>query len=167
MTEYVGSNVDIEKLRRLYVRNETAKAMLDLFAGRERSWGKTNVSTILNKLKVAGYICSRGEVVHVFKELESVSAGKFKAGRKGHPSRFEWAVSQISVGQVAAEEGESFEIVEGEEAEPEEEEASISESGAVHRLIVRLGVAIELPIDLTTTEAERLATLVRAIPFGE
>ena len=58
----------------------------------------------------------RGDVIWVFRKLESFGCGSFKVGRKGHQSRFEWDVKMVGVGQAAAGETEQVEEVSPEEA---------------------------------------------------
>ena len=92
----------IDQLRRLYNTNPAARAILDMLAARERNATVTKVETAHANIVARGTSCGFYEVVRALKELAELGYGKFKAGRKGHKSRIEWAVDVVSLGQVAA-----------------------------------------------------------------
>ena len=108
MTIAAPSEVDQKRLVRLYADDPAARALLDHFANRERNQNTSTVRRVTANLGEEESPLSRGDIIRVFKELESIGCGMFKAGRKGHESRFEWRVASKSVGQVAA--GETSEI---------------------------------------------------------
>ena len=84
--------------------------------------------------------------------LEQAGCGQFVVGRRGQPSRFEWAFSCISLGQAAAGEDVKLEAAEDPLPEIEEEqlEAAVAASSqpltltqAKSALSKSLGVPIE------------------------
>ncbi|MBK8230679.1 MAG: hypothetical protein IPK72_08890 [Candidatus Eisenbacteria bacterium] len=156
--------VDVAKLRKIYKESAEARAVFDHFASRARNWSTTTVGRIQANVEAAGAVVSRGNVIDVFKALEDAGCGKFKIGRKGWESRFEWSAQMVSVGQAAAGEPVKVEEVTKEEAEGEEGELALRHS---FRLRPDFSIAIELPRNLTAAEAERLAQFVRSLPFGE
>jgi hypothetical protein len=158
------SSVDVKKLQRLYTGNAGARAVLDHFASRERNWGVTPVGRIQAILQGGGTAVSRGDVIHVFKALEDAGCGAFKVGRKGWESRFEWTAQMVSVGQAASGESVKVEEVTQDEIIGEESELALRHSFQLRPDAV---VTIELPRNLTTTEADRLARFVQSLPFDQ
>ena len=154
--------VDFNELRSFYNENDSAKAVLDHFASRERNWGTTTVDRIHSNL---GGNVSRGDVIWVFRKLDSFGCGSFKVGRKGHQSRFEWDVKMVEVGQAAAGETEQVEEVSPEEAGEENRGNSLFKH--TFRLRPDQSVTVELPADLTSQEAARMARFIETLPFQD
>lgn len=158
-----GFHIDGKTLQKLYRENSQARAVFDHFASRERNWRTTTVDRIQANVEAAGTRLSRGDVIEVFKVLEDAGCGKFKVGRKGWESRFEWTAQMVSVGQVASGEKDKVEQVTKEEIEGEEVELALRHT---FRLRPTFSVTMELPKNLTTIEAERFAQFVRSLPFS-
>ncbi len=154
--------VDIRRLRKLYGSDPAARIILDHLASRDRSWRTTSVDQLLSTLRAVEEDVSRGEAIGVFKELEECGCGQFKAGRKGWPSRFEWTVQMVGVGQAAAGETEQIEEVTEADLAEEESRASLRHT---YRLRPDVAISLDLPKDLTPGEAERLAQYIRTLPF--
>ena len=154
--------VDFDGLRSFYTGHDSAKAVLDHFASRERNWGTTTVDRIHSNL---GGNVSRGDVIWVFRQLDSFSCGSFKIGRKGHQSRFEWDVKMVEVGQAATGETEQVDEVSPEEAG--EENGANSLFKHTFRLRPDQSVTVELPADLTSQEAARMARFIETLPFQD
>jgi hypothetical protein len=164
MTIIAPAEVDQKRLIDLYAEDVAACALLDHFANRERNQNTSTVRRVTANLAEDESPLSRGDIIRVFKELESIGCGIFKAGRKGYESRFEWRVSSKSVGQVAA--GETSEI--DAEVPPAGENADELADQLVdhsYRLRPSLQITLALPPDLTTSEAERLARFILTLPF--
>ncbi|MGE0327307.1 MAG: hypothetical protein AB7K71_03355 [Polyangiaceae bacterium] len=108
----------------------------------------------------------RGDLVERLKELDAAGAGRFVAGRRGHPSRFEWQLLP-AVRQAALDGSEP------EEAKNEAPQAGVPSSPQkpplfiVHQLHLRPNAVAELklPTDFSTADAERLCALIRLLPF--
>jgi hypothetical protein len=157
-----GQEIDRKKLRSLYVGDKNAKAVLDYFSARERNRSITTVDRLLHKLIADGDDMSRGDVVGVLQRLDEVGCGRFIPGRKGHPSRFEWAVNLVDVGRAAA--GESIETFEAaSDSDPDDGQDVLLEHH--FRLRKDLEVPFRLPADFTAAEAARLAAFIQTIPF--
>jgi len=148
------------ELQSVYNESAQAKAMLDHFASRERNRRTTTIERLLSNLNNDGAALSRGDVIKVLQWLEKLGCGQFIAGRKGHPSRFEWSVGLVDVGRAAA--GEAVEI----EAAPVNEPEPADDLLEHHfRLRKDLDVPLRLPADLNGTEAARLAAFIQTLPF--
>ena len=163
MTTQESKKLDFKKLRQLYKDKPAARAVLDHLASRERNWSSTTVDRIQTNVGTNGGDVSRADIVGVFRELEASGCGTFKAGRKGWPSRFEWAVQMVSVGQAAAGETEKVEEI-TEEDQGEEDGANALRHS--FRLRPDVTVTFELPANVTAGEAQRLADFLKTVPFS-
>ncbi len=150
-----------EDLQSLYDENPHAKAALDHFASRERNRHTTTLDRLLYSLSEDGSTMSRGDLIKILRRLEELDCGRLIAGRKGHPSRFVWAVGMVDVGRAAA--GQSVKIEPAPATEADEPQDDLLE----HRFRLRkdLEVPLRLPADLSTTEASRLAAFIQSLPF--
>ena len=146
MTSDISKNV-IEAIRKLYRSEAAARALFDWTAQRERDATATSIDRLSNRLGI-----SRGEAVALARALEQAGCGQFVVGRRGQPSRFEWAFSCISLGQAAAGEDVKLEAAEDPLPEIEEEqlEAAVAASSqpltltqAKSALSKSLGVPVE------------------------
>jgi len=162
------AQINQAELQTLYGASDEAKAVLDHFANRERNQSTSTVRRLLVTLKNDGVAMSRGQLVRVLKELDELGCGDFKAGRKGHESRFLWNVSSRSVGQVAAgEDGDIDEVsAEAEEMDDDDDELDDEIIEHVYQLRPGLSVRLNLPADLSTREADRLAAFIKTLPFS-
>ena len=158
-----SNKVDIKKLRKLYLEDDSARAVLDHFASRERNWGTTTIDRIHSNLLNEGQNVYRGDVIQVFRKLEDCGCGSFMVGRKGWKSRFEWNVQMVGVGQAAAGETEQVEEVSQEEKGEENEGDNLFKH--TFRLRSDQSVTVELPVDLTAQEATRMARFIETLPF--
>jgi hypothetical protein len=150
----------VDELRKLYKSNAAARSLLDYFAARERNARRSPVERLC---AVTGI--SRADVIDLFRKLEEMSLGRFLVGRRGQPSRFEWDFAMISVGQAAT--GETANI-EQDEIEDVTEEAIAGSDGIKHHFRLRpdFPVELELPANLTSAEANRLADFIKTLPFN-
>ena len=158
-----GFKVDLVKLRNLYDENSSARAVLDHFARRERNRRTTPVDRIQSTVSAEGGKISRWDVIKVFRELQKCGCGNFLVGRRGGASRFEWDVEMVGVGQAAARETEQVEEVSLEEAEEEDGDNNLFKH--IFRLRIDQSVTVELPKDLTSQEAARMARFIETLPF--
>lgn len=153
----------LEKLRTLYKTDQTARLMLDVFAGYQRNRRTIKVDNLLWKLRQQSADVSRAEVVKVFKELEDSGFGKYMPGRWEHPSRFEWNANLIEVGKAASGDEDVIEPLEAAALGDSSDEPDMVEH--LFRLRPDLQVLLELPENLTRNEAARLAEFVKSLPF--
>ena len=154
--------VDIEGLKSVYNENSSSKAVLDHFACRERNLGMTTVNRIHSNL---GGNVSWKDVIWVFRKLDSLGCGSFKVGRKGHQSRFKWDVKMVEVGQAAA--GKTAQVEEVSPEEAGEENGGNSLFKHTFRLRPDQSVTVELPADLTSQEAARMARFIETLPIQD
>jgi len=163
MAGIIGSDVDLGGIRAFYSDDAAARALLDHLAGRERNRAVTPVERLLVNVSREGTELSRGNVIRVLRRLAELGCGTFVPGRRGYKSRFEWDASLVSVGQVAAGEADEFEDA------PEKDAGNDDVEMLKHGFQLRrdLPVDLELPADLTPSEAERLAGFIRTLPFTE
>lgn len=150
---------DVDRLRQLYQSDETARAFLDHCAQRQRNQTETTIDRSLNNLKQLGGTFTRADLIRVLKALAEIGCGEFVTGRRGWPLRFVWGTDMIGVGRVAAGEDQQIEQY-SEDEEP-------TRSLLTHAFYLRPDtlVELELPIDLSPDEADRLAKFVNALPF--
>jgi hypothetical protein len=161
-------NIDTQRLRRLYRSDESAKAVFDHLAKRERSRKELAVERLAINIANEGSKASRADVMRVLKELERAGCGKYIPGRKGHQSRFSWDVDMVAVGRNAAGQDTPIEQVDAATLAEDDSTEGVSVDGEVthsFRLRPDLSVDLKLPSDLTSTEATRLADFVRTLPF--
>jgi hypothetical protein len=167
MVDRNGDKVDIRRIKGLYGQAPANKAALDYFAARQKNSAKTTVDRLLAALRQEGHDVPRADIIELFKALEEAKCGAFVVGRKGHPTRFEWSASLVSVGRAAT--GEVGEIEALSEAEEEELEDDAASAELIsHRFVLRpdFEVQLQLPSDLTAVEASRLSEFVRTLPFA-
>lgn len=158
------NNTSVEKLRQLYKKDKVARLMLDKFAGYQRNRGTMKVDHLLWMLRAIDADITRSDIVRVFKELESLGYGRYVLGRWSHPSRFQWSASLSEVGRAASgEEATVQQLSEDSDQLEEEEEPDL----LAHNFQLRpdLQITVELPADLTRTEAGRLAKFIESLPF--
>ena len=161
----MSDGVNVDGLREMYRQNAVARAFLDHAAQRERDRAETTVDRIHAVLKGEGTDPSRGELVSVFQQLETFRCGKFIIGRRGKPSRFAWSASISDVGRAAV--GEQQTVSEIPETAVEAMEESAELLTHAYHLCSDMAVSFDLPADLTTFEADRLAAFVKSLPMDE
>jgi hypothetical protein len=159
--------IDIGTLRSLYQSSPVAKAALDHFAAREKRRWETTVERLQGIVRQELTDVSRGDIIEIFRMLESANCGRFVVGRRGHLSRFEWSSNLIAVGKAAAGEPMSAEEMAGDDGDPVLEEDDDERFTVSHHFRLRpdLEISLCLPPDLTTQEASRIADFVRTLPF--
>src|SRR5579862_5128887 len=163
------NEVDIRTLRSAYDSRDDFRHLFDYFAGRQKNSKETKVDRIL---EIGGRRVVRRVAVEFFRLLESAGCGKFIAGRLGRASRFSWAVSLSSVGKAASGHTEFVEdIIPEDDADESVEAPDFAPKGPslrLHRYHLRpdLELTIGLPTDLTVLEANRLAEMVKTLPFS-
>ena len=157
MAARIGMGPIIKVLQRAYKVEFALRAVCDEFAARGKS---TRTSTVDRTVERTGL--GRSDVIEVFRRFENLDLGKFLVGRRGQPSRMEWKYRLVDVGQAAA--GELGDI---EPADDLEDEDGIGTRFMRHSFQLRPDVAVqlELPGNLSRTEAARLADFIKTLPF--
>jgi hypothetical protein len=159
-------DIDVAGLRDLYKASVVAQAALDHFGRRRKNSGITTVDRLQERLVRLGHEVSRNEVVDLLRTLGKLGCGKFVVGRRGGRSRLRWSVGLREVGQLAA--GEDVAVPQLETAEHEEGDGPEAGANREHRYWLRpeLEVLLELPPNLTASEASRLADFIRTLPMA-
>ena len=152
----------IAQLRHLYARSTAYQAIFDHFAGRTHNRGTTTVDRVIEKVRQEGGDASRKDVIDLFRKLEEIGVGKFRNGRRGHPSRFEWTSQLTTVGSVASGESTEVDPYGGEDEEGESESEMITHE---YKLRPNLTLELSLPEDFSEREAQRLGDFVRTLAF--
>lgn len=172
---------NIKQLRDKYSDSSLIKALMDCFAKRKNNSNTVKVNRLQTILSWQGESVRWGDLVKALKDLEALGYCRYVEGRRGHPSRVEWHVGIISLGQAAAglrEDIEGAEVI----AEPKEDEFddgdARSENGRQLETVVGkesmvvsyplrpdLVIQLEVPISLSQHEADRLASFIKTLPF--
>ena len=159
-----SQGIDVDKVRKLYDKNSTARLFFDNMASRQRNQNETKVDRILAILKSEGNEVPRGEIINLFKQLQDAGCGQFVPGRHSWPSRFVWSVESLGAAKVATGEVQEAQSIADGEGLGNESQDMIKH---VFNLRSDLEVSFELPLDLTEKESERLATFLRSLPMEE
>jgi hypothetical protein len=159
----VANRVDDDELQRFYRSDRAFAKICDYLAGRERNSTESTVDRLSQVTDL-----SRADVIAVLRVLASMGLGEFVIGRRGQKSRLEWKVGCVSVARVAR--GEATNIVATEDIAVAEKESA--GKGGAHETLIHIfrlrpdfPVEMELPANLTASEAQRLADFVRTLPF--
>jgi hypothetical protein len=162
------------RLQELYRADGTARTLFDDAAARSYSVARTSVDRIA---RIAG--TTRATAVDLCKRLDEIGVGSYKRAytKDGDrfPARIHWHYAPRSIGRVAK--GETDELL---DLRLEDADDDVEQRGAIngsstrqrrprdfieHRFPLREGriAILELPMDLTRAEAERLATFIAAL----
>jgi hypothetical protein len=157
--------MDIAELKSAYEGNQVVQAICDHMANRDKNQTETKLHRMLTHLVNDGFDFKRGEVIGAFRALESVGCGKYVEGRHGWPSRFVWVTKSLHVSAVAKGQEELVSDTSANDNSDISEDIEFIE----HSFVLRpdLPVSFELPVDLTETEASRIAAFIKTLPFGE
>ena len=163
--------INLNRLKQLYASRPTAKALLTYLANWNGSpAGPQAVDQLLARLITEQKAnVNRGELIRTLRDFAKAGCGRFRVGRRGQPSRFEWGSAVPSVGRTVT--GIALPAPEP-TAAPEAKPKTVSTHASnqlVHAYHLRQGllISLQLPVDLTPHEARRLAVFVRTLPFAE
>jgi len=169
MGEKTSLNVDTQELQTLYSSSRKAATLFDYLSSRERNYRETRPETLMLRVsQQSGFTFERSEMIRFLRSIENAGCGKYIEGRRGHNSRFVWHVRMSDVGRVAKGEQIEVSVVNGEETATMEPDGAAQEEAAItHRFYLRPNFLVEmnLPKDVRTTEAERIADWVKTLPF--
>ena len=150
-----------EKLQNLFTESEIARDLFEAFSRRIKDSKQTTVERAANIVS-----CEYVEMRDIMMRLGDMGVGEYIMGRKGHPSRIAWNYSIRSLGEVAAGTSDNPAGI-GHDADVED--GTSDETGKLisHAFQLREDCQIELnlPADLTTREAERLALFIKTVPY--
>jgi hypothetical protein len=162
----------VARLQELYHADDKARALLDDAAGRSYSVARTSVDRIA---RIVG--TTRAKAVDLCMLLDDIGVGTFKRAytRDGDkfPARMHWHYVLRSIGLAAKGEAHDLRLVE--DASEDVEHADTINTSSTHQLRscdtiehrfpLRQGriAILELPIDLTKEEADRLSNFIAAL----
>jgi hypothetical protein len=171
MTLHATIDDRLDTVRAHYRKDAVAKALYDHLAASVSFKVETTVESLER-----GAGIEHSAVVAFVKTVAGWGLGCFIVGRLGHKSRIKWFVNPIHLARRARGDdvGSALSAVDddavGAEGGPHDElsEPAAPSQLVEHRFRLRPGVDItlRLPGDLTGSEAERVSTLVRALPIG-
>jgi len=97
-------DADVVGLRDAYGKDEGIRLVIDHFAARERNQHVTNADSLVSSLRRSKTPLPRSAVIRVLRSLDALGLGRFIAGRKGYPTRFEWHERSLSIRDMASQE---------------------------------------------------------------
>ena len=161
------SNDIINLLRGFYGESELSRAFFEILARRKNDTRVTKVDRILGLLLNDGARVVRQDVVRLMQRLSEMGLGKFVVGRHSKPSRFEWQTSALDAARAASGESNEIDLSAPPVSEAEQDDSG-EEDMLEHRFHLRpdFNLTMELPVDLTPVEAERLAAFIKTLPLG-
>jgi hypothetical protein len=157
--------MNIDKLRDSYINNNAVHAICDHMASRTKNQNETTTHRILLHIEGENHDFRRADVIAAFRALEDAECGRYVEGRRGWPSRFVWGVKSLLVAGAATGGEDPAEVEIDEEPDIETTDDEMLE----HTFWLRpeLSVVLELPADLTASEANRLSQFVSSLSFEE
>jgi hypothetical protein len=176
MSVNASASPDVNGLRRLYRGDALAQRFFDYLAARSKNARETTVDRLLHVLSRDGQDVSRRDLIGLLQALQEQAAGEFIVGRRGQPSRFRWEVGMIGLAKaVRGEDGAAIEAIDETDVAAEtngddshgEERAAPGTIRHCYQLRPDTQVRLDLPANLTTKEAHRLAEFIKTLPFDE
>ena len=140
-----------------------------VFGRRERNASVTELDKFLQTNELALLRDTRGRslAIEFFRRLEKLGFGQFRVGRRKKPTRFIWGTALTEVAAAAIGQTPREAIAE----QPHDNggpRAGVPKLVA-HSYVLRenLTLRLELPVDLTASEAKRLGTFIQTLPLDE
>ena len=157
--------MQVELLKQHYARYAAVRAICDHTAERAKNQNETALHRIMHYLEYEGEDYKRSDLIAAFRLLEEAECGRYVEGRHGWKSRFVWAVKSKLVSGAAEGTQSKAELV----APDSPEDDALEEEMIEHTYILRpdLSISIDLPVDLSRNEAERLAQFIGSLSFEE
>ncbi|MGA3213932.1 MAG: hypothetical protein ABSD20_21700, partial [Terriglobales bacterium] len=100
-TTEAQAGMDLGGLSAAYNEDPVVRLILDHFASRQRNQNITEVEALLDALARAGTPSEKPALIHAFRRLDALGVGRFLAGRRGHPTRFEWRERSLTARDLA------------------------------------------------------------------
>ena len=172
------------RLTKIYKQNRHAEAVLNWFAvNLDETDHLVQVTDLENNIKIGPGDRPRGAIIHFLKQLDEWKWGEFKTGRRGGVSRFISSYSLKEIGRLAAytphvdvpscHEGKTY-------ADAGDAQGANGEAGSHETIIMAprlpetfryrfrlrpdFPIEIDLPLNLTSTEANRFADFIKSLP---
>lgn len=100
-TTEAPTGADLGGLTAAYNEDPVVRLILDHFASRQRNQNITEIEVLLDALARAGTPSEKPALIHAFRRLDALGVGRFLAGRRGHPTRFEWREKSLTARSLA------------------------------------------------------------------
>lgn len=152
------------ELKSLYKNDDMVRPFLDHMAKRQRNQSESKVHRVVENLREENHEYSRGDIVSVFKKLESCGCGQFVNGRRGWPSRFVWSVPSKDASLLASGEEQTVSEIVVDETYEDTADETLNHT---FNLRPDLRIEFDLPSDLTVNEANRLAMFIKSLPMED
>ncbi len=160
-------------LRTFRQNDAAAFKIFELLAARRNDAQITKVDRLHSLLAGQRSKFSRQDVLRVLQKLEELGLGRFKAGRKGWPSRLEWTTSMLAVVRAATGETDELDLNtppaphDDTDVDSDEEPPRLDEDVLEHVFHIRADFTarLQLPIDFTADEARRLSQFILTLPM--
>lgn len=156
------SNYNGRAINALFITNAIAQIVLKELSAMPRQ-DETLIENFEQKIVRKHEEVSRREIVSVFKRLEEYGAGEFIPGRRGHPSRFRWEVDSLNIGEESTNPTPAAPAVTAANHITESPKTLLISHH--YQLRPDLLISLNLPTDITTTEASRLGQFINSLPF--
>lgn len=158
----------IKLLQNLYQESGLSRAFFDILARRKNDARITKVDRMLGLLLNDGVHVSRLDVVRLMQKLGEMGLGRFVLGRHSKPSRFEWQASALEVARVASGESNEIDLSAPTPVSEDAQDDAVEDDVLEHRFHLRpdFNLTIELPVNLSPSEAERLAAFIKTLPIA-
>jgi hypothetical protein len=163
------NDVDKEKLKAIYAETISAKKILDYFKTCSADKKIIEINEVSSSFQDE---ITRQDIVKLFQDLDKLKIGSFKVGRRTQKSRFISEINIVDIGEIL-EEDISNDIRQKEiEKKTTQKISRISENelGDLRRypflLRANLEISLELPVDLTNADVERLYNFIKTIPLS-
>jgi len=156
-SEIRTTNIDFKELEHCYRSDATVKVLCDHMAKRERNQRETKMERILALLKADGNDVRMRDLSAAFRRLGEIGCGK----RRRFPSRFVWS----EVGFKACRDVSATTPTVQPPQPPLDCKTKRVLQTHTFNLRADLPITFVLPINLTSGEAERLATFIKTLPL--
>lgn len=153
--------MNTEELQELYETDGVAKALCDHLRARQYNQTETRTTRILSLLNAENNGVRKSDLIKVLRKLEVLGCGTYVEGRRGWPSRFVWKVTSISTCSTAAGEVQDIESLKG----VGDDDTEVDMLKHSFNLRADFAVDLALPIDISSSEAERLAAFIKTLPL--
>lgn len=157
--------MNIDRLRECYATNNAVRAICNHMAARTKNQNETTTHRIQHHLENENQEFRRADLIAAFRALEEADCGRYVEGRRGWPSRFVWEVKSLLVAEVATGVADPAAVEGDDDLDDETEENDVLE----HVFVLRpeMSISIELPSNLTASEANRLSQFVACLSFED
>jgi hypothetical protein len=165
--------IDGARLKRLCAKNRGSRALFQHFGQLHNTRGNsTSVEEMLaGLLAEQKTVISRRELVRLLHAFARAGCGWFRVGRRGKPSRFEWAtpahtIAATVLGEIPAAPARARQTATTNTSNGADPTGAGTQLTHSYHLRRGMTVSISLPTDLTEREATRLADFIRTLSFG-